>query len=295
MLTIALQGGLGNQIFQWALGKSFENRGHEVQYDTGMFEGDPGRRYMLDQLGLNLKLSHRGGTGQIIQEGSMRYKPWLLDMKGDATLIGYWQCEKYFAEIALPIRMALSPYCSDETLMVGTKISRYIYNSCFVHIRRSDNLRPAGITVHGLLNAPGCTYYKDAMNSVRERVPGVHFFMFSDDPQWCEENMAAPDVTIVGHNSPSFTVDEKHEIHFKAGGREVEDLYLMPLCHHAIIANSTFSYWGAWLGDAQPNRIVIAPEHWFNSLDLDATDIIPERWEKMVVSRHGQSDRSSEA
>ncbi len=290
MITVALQGGLGNQLFQWALGRAFEHRGHQVQYDTALFDGDPGRRYMLDQLGLDLKLSHHGGKGHIIQEGSMRHKPGLLQsvrVGEDATLIGYFQCEKYFAEIADSIRRELdqmSVESSMATLSVGHEISLIEgENSCFVHVRRTDNLRPAGITVHGLLCHEGYQYYERAMNWVRERVPGVHFFVFSDDAKWCEQEFVGPDITVVSHNAPSFTVDSGHDIHFKAGGREVEDLWLMSLCRHAIIANSTFSWWGAWLCDAVPNRIVIAPEPWFNSKDLDSADIIPERWLKIGI------------
>lgn len=294
MITVALMGGLGNQIFQWALGKAFEHRGHDVQYDTALFDGDPGRRYMLDQLGLDLKLSHHGGTGQIMQEGSMRYKPGLLDSltwpniskdaSADATLIGYWQCEKYFEDIPQTIRSFSCANLSRQSWDMQEAIRSYGDRSCFVHVRRSDNLRPAGLTVHGLICEAGKTYYQRTMNCMRDRFgSSIHFFMFSDDPQWCRDNFNLPDVTVVGHNAPSFTVDDRHEIHFKAGGREVEDLWLMRLCRHAIIANSSFSWWGAWLGDTARDRIVLAPEPWFNSRDLDSTDIIPERWMKIAI------------
>lgn len=301
VITIPLMGGLGNQLFEWALGQAFAHRGNEVQYDTALFDGDPGRRYMLDQLGLDLKLSHHGGSGQIIQEGSMRYKPGLLDMfspsfvrtdvdgkqislKDDATLIGYWQCEKYFAELDDCIRDMLDdPEATEQTHDVAATILDIEEHSCFVHVRRTDNLRPAGITVHGLLCHEGYQYYERSMNWMRDRVPGVHFFVFSDDAEWCRKNFVAPDITVVHHNAPSFTVDAGHDIHWKAGGREVEDLWLMSLCRHAIIANSSFSWWGAWLGDAAPNRLVIAPEPWFAAKNLDSADICPERWMKIGI------------
>lgn len=297
-LTLCLQGGCGNQLFIWALGRELEARGNRVQYDTALFDGDPGRRYMLDQLGLKLNLTYKKGSGLVIQEGSMRFKQRILEIKGDATLIGYWQCEKYFAEVADTIRSEILHNPWNESISLRShEIAESIRplsgeaNSCFVHIRRSDNLRKAGMEVHGLLTEPGCLYYERAMDAMREQVPGVHFFVFSDDPEWCKAAFCGDsgwyDTTVVSHNAPSFTVDERHDIHYRAGGREVEDLWLMSLCHHAIIANSSFSWWGAWLNPAENEvpykRIVMAPERWFNSTALDSQDIIPDRWQKVPI------------
>lgn len=289
MLTVALQGGLGNQLFQWAFGQGLAARGLPVQYDVGLFDLDPGRRYMLDKLGLSLPLSRHGGIGQTIHEGTLRYQPDIWERAArakDAVLRGYWQSERYFADIACQIRdpLRLEDGWSQESIGVAMDIAKHGERACAVHVRRSDNLRPAGIAVHGLLSSPDCRYYPRAMALVASKVPGVHFYVFSDEPDWCREHMAGPGVTIVGHNRPSFTVDAGHDLHWQDGGREVEDLYLMSLCRHAIIANSSFSWWGAWLGDANPaGRVVCAPARWFASRELDATDIGPGRWTKVEV------------
>jgi Glycosyl transferase family 11 len=114
-------------------------------------------------------------------------------------------------------------------------------------------------------------YYNAAMSYVREREPEVRFFIFSDDPDWCRSTF--PHDTVVGHNG------------WGSGNRgpatEHEDLYLMSLCNHAVICNSTFGWWGAWLGDevTRRPRIVVSPEKW--SVDGKPRDIVPERWIKL--------------
>jgi hypothetical protein len=101
------------------------------------------------------------------------------------------------------------------------------------------------------------------METMARRVSSLHFFVFSDDPAWVRENLrfAAP-MTYVDHNG---------------SGRGYEDLRLMSACRHHIIANSSFSWWGGWLG-RNPEQIVIAPQKWFNRTDIDTSDLIPESW-----------------
>src|SRR5208282_6684744 len=108
-----------------------------------------------------------------------------------------------------------------------------------------------------------------AIDHIRSHSEGVKFFVFSDDPEWCKANF--PEFLTIDHNKAG---------NGTAPGKEHEDLWLMSLCRHAIIANSSFSWWGAWLGDDQPNRVVIGPERWFVTPNLETKDIIPERWLK---------------
>ena len=106
-------------------------------------------------------------------------------------------------------------------------------------------------------------YYSKGIEKIRQQHPNAKFFIFSDDKQWCRENF--PEHTVVESTN------------------HIDDLWLMSLCRHAITANSAFSWWGAWLGDEKPNRIVIAPQRWFNDPDAQARsgDIVPERWAKL--------------
>lgn len=284
MIGVVLKGGLGNTLFQWALGCAFEKRGKRVVYNNSLLEPGRGRLYLLDKLGLDLPIRN-DWIGPIIEEQSLRYNPDIF-MFDEIILNGFWQCEKYFLDVQDWIREKVfrDTLFSGRTLQLAGEILGLQDKSCFVHVRRTDNLRPAGLTVHGLLTSEDSQYYQRAMNLMRESVPDVRFFIFSDDPQWVHEHWGSGKfATVVDHNTMSGYTDENHEMHDRAGGTEHEDLWLMSLCRHAIIANSSFSWWGAWLNPKQENRVVIAPQPWFATLELDSTDIIPERWEKVKI------------
>ncbi len=280
-ITMRLMGGLGNQLFQWALGLAFESRGRNVKYDISTLDCG-GRRYMLGNLGWNLN-TVRENAPITAQEKSLRFDPEIL-MLTEGVLNGYWQSEKYFIEHENYIRgmifrrMQFSP----KTLAVAQKIKELGEHSCFVHVRRTDNLSKRAAPVHTLLTADSCRYYADALSEAKQRIPDVHWFIFSDDPKWVHQNWGHCDhTTVVDHNPLSGTVGEDHEVGHGPAGREVEDLWLMSLCRHAIIANSTFSWWSAWLNFRQEGRTVIAPQQWFVDPSLDATEICPERWTKL--------------
>ena len=130
-----------------------------------------------------------------------------------------------------------------------------------IHVRRGDYVSDA-ITqeIHGL--SP-LEYYAAAIQHIAHVAVQPHFFVFSDDPSWVRQNLHIDyPTTYVEHN----TAD-----------RNYEDLRLMSLCRHHIIANSTFSWWGAWLGSNRA-KMVIAPKRWFNTPDKDTRDLIPRSW-----------------
>jgi hypothetical protein len=288
MITIKISGGLGNQLFQWALGRSIsECRQRPVRYvcyDISSFNDDPQRCYLLDRLGL--KLSLHGATGKVIMEQGLRYQPEILqfDNANDYVLHGYWQCEKYFSAIQDVIRSEVfhGMEISAASHRIASEIQRR--TSAFLHVRRTDNTHPAHTAVHGLL---GLDYYGRAAQILRARVPDVHFFIFSDEPEWAKEHMRDLDMTVVDCNPVSGTLKPDGELQKGTIGRENEDLWLMSLCQHGIVANSTFSWWGAWLNPAEKNgkRVVIAPQQdgWFQTgmTRLDSTDIIPDRWSRI--------------
>jgi hypothetical protein len=138
-------------------------------------------------------------------------------------------------------------------------------NSLSLHVRRGDYATSASINqFHGLLDA---SYYAEAIRHVQERASDPKLFVFSDDLDWCREALAPLQV-------PLTFVDVNR------GGDSWQDLFLMAACRHAIIANSSFSWWGAWLGDgaASDNRIVIAPRRWFSGAEVDISDRFPPGW-----------------
>ena len=275
-VIVDLLGGLGNQCFQFALGRALEARGEQVKFNVLEYQHQPNpRMYMLDQLGLDLLLVNTN-DGSPVHEGTMRFQSHILDSK-NVRLRGYWQTERYFLPVEAKIRSEIFSgnfYLGDASKRMADEIASKP-NSAFLHVRRSDNLSKRALRFHGMLDGK---YYQDGLTYIRERVENAHFFVFSDGPDWTRENMKDSDMTVVDCNPFSGTVDEAGTITHKPGGREVEDLKLMSLCKHAIIANSSFSWWGAWLGGKDPSRIVTFPKAWFlpdpTRGDLpDATDI----------------------
>lgn len=174
--------------------------------------------------------------------------------------IGYWQNEGYLLPVEERIRKAFEfdlQKLSAQTLSIASQIAQP--NSVAIHIRRGDYVNEsASAAVHGAI----CTekYYHKAIELIQQKLPSdPHFYLFSDDPQWVEESFHLPHQTIVCHNRAADSW---------------QDMYLFSQCQHHIIANSSFSWWGAWLS-LNPNKIVIAPSIWFNQRQ---TDIVPPHW-----------------
>src|SRR6202030_3632130 len=140
------------------------------------------------------------------------------------------------------------------------EIEKEIFSSqsVFMHIRRQDYV---GLQhFHGLLPVE---YYREALKLIRSvRGLDTKVFVFSDDQVWCRQNLP-------------------QDFRFVTGTNMWEDMRLMASCKHAILANSSFSWWGAWLGDNQQGRTVVAPRRWFTSPDVDDRDLVPSRWLKI--------------
>ena len=257
-MIVQLMGGLGNQLFQWAFGVGLA---HDLRRRVAFARGrDLGRSgYALDRYPLGVELA---------EFGAATYREWGLPFNPEAytapdgSYLGYFQCEKYFVRAQATVREKLTRplRLSDMTLAIGRAIDS-TPNSVLVHVRRGDNLSPRALVFHG--NLADTDYYDRAIEHVRSRVPNPTFFVFSDDPEWCGDNFRPDPCVVVAHNDPVSACQE--------------DLWLMSRCRHAIIANSSFSWWGAWLGPLC-ERVVVAPERWFVSKDADARDIVPERW-----------------
>lgn len=258
MITIKLLGGLGNQMFQRAFGLALESQGHQVQYNrTALVEGTH-REYSLGRFG---ELPFGAPSGPTFVEESMRFDSGNLSVPETCTMIGYWQTERYFEHIKSEVRDAFrnhEPYMLSRARPVVADYWDKIYrsNAVAIHVRRQDYVNLQHF--HGM---PGLDYYGNAIKFLYERYHDLKYFIFSDDPQWCRENFDS-----------SFAV--------VSGTDKYEDLRLMSSCKRAIIANSSFSWWGAWLGDTSLDRTVIAPKRWFadETAEANATDIVPERW-----------------
>jgi Glycosyl transferase family 11 len=177
-------------------------------------------------------------------------------------LQGYWQSERYFSNHLATIRSDFifrQPATGYAAELASVILSTA---SVSVHVRRGDYVNNAkALSFHGICSPE---YYFNAIEILLKRVPRARFFAFSDDPKWVSDVLLPryPDLTLVDQNK---------------GENSYNDMRLMSLCQHHIIANSSFSWWGAWL-NANPDKIVIAPARWFAN-GGSVADLIPEKWE----------------
>jgi hypothetical protein len=271
-VTVYLTGGCANQIFQYATGLALARRlGVELKLDVSWFETATPSQPRVYSLGLfkgvDAQVVHNL-LGQIIREEAFPYNPALFEnAPRKCSLVGYWQCEKYFFALRDELRERLLPRERLPARLMATEraVLEAGERAVFVHVRRTDYV---GNPYHMVLSMD---YYREAAALIAAKVPDPLFFIFSDDPEWCEANFKLPYPTTTVRNP---NVTEGHRL-----GRDDADLYLMRLCRHAIMANSSFSWWGGWLGADIKGGIVIAPKIWVGpAFKDDPRDIVPARW-----------------
>jgi hypothetical protein len=271
-VTSYLTGGCANQIFQYATGLALARRlDVDLKLDVSWYETatpDMPRMYSLGLFkGVNEQVVH-SLLGQIIREDGFLHNPALFEnAPRKCSLVGYWQCEKYFFALRDELRERLLPREPLPARSIATE--RAILDAgeraVFVTVRRTDYV---GNPYHVVLPMD---YYCEAAALIAAKVLDPVFFIFSDDPDWCEANFKLPYSTTIAGNFDR-TVDD----HL---GREDAELYLMRRCTHAIMANSSYSWWGAWLGADTKEGMVIAPKVWVGpACKEDPRDIVPARW-----------------
>jgi hypothetical protein len=295
MIVVELVGGLGNQMFQYAAARTLADRlrtdlgldlrpfaaPHARPYRLGRFHirattiderhllGAHGartlRRHLTTGLLERLQLLARrprprfASATRIVHQGP-RYRDVLERATDHSWLSGYWQSEAYFSAAADRLRAdftlrSLSP----ESATIARRLASMPYPVA-VHVRRGDYAHVASTRAyHGLCSE---SYYRSAIAHVRRRVPGASFIFFSDEPAWVADHLGSEATLVVAEN----------------GDRPEEDLHLMTRCRSHVIANSSFSWWGAWLA---PSDEVIAPRCWYQAPGLDGRDIVPSRWTKL--------------
>jgi hypothetical protein len=263
-MIVALQGGLGNQLFQYAFGRAVSiGRQEELFFHKVNLSPTSHRDYILDRFNTKVQLVNQA-SGPYYRETVFRYDPGVFEAPTGSYFQGFWQTAKYFNNIDSVIREELQFKLNPNLKVNVCQIAKRIKdneNSTFIHVRRGDYLREPHLSYHGL---PTIDYYRQAVNLLEKTYADIHqqFFVFSDDPAWCREIFPYNYLVIEGTN-------------------QFEDLYLMSQCRHAILANSSFGWWGAYLGDCQPDRTVIAPRQWFQDANTSYEDIVPEGWLKI--------------
>lgn len=276
---------MGNQLFQYATAFALSKRKSEpLVLDTRFFD-----HYTLHG---GYKLDHFNISARILSKEEeslypnwqanllLRYpiidrafKKWHVErqftyqdriyrMKRGQALLGYWQSELYFQEYRKEISAEFT--LKEQSSVTAQQISVAMQggNSVAVHIRRGDYLsNPSALRTHGICSLG---YYNHAMSLLNERINDAQFYIFSDDIAWAKENIK------IGKTSKNLIFIE---------GESVEtDFWLMTQSKHHIIANSTFSWWGAWLANNTDEQLVICPSPWFDDKNLSETDLIPKSW-----------------
>lgn len=279
MIITRLHGRLGNQMFQYAAARALADRlGTQVALDTrGAVQRGEG---VLTRV-FNLPVMQPDSLPPVRHDGILRYALWRLagqsplfcrekglgynpafeTFKDDSYLHGYWQSERYFAAIKNAIRQDFSfpEFSNTQNAEMADQIGNTV--SVAMHIRRGDYLT---LGAHVLCDQ---AYYDAALARVTEALDGTPtVFVFSDDPAWAKDNLPLP--------CPKIVVD------FNGSETDYEDMRLMSLCQHNIIGNSSFSWWGAWL-NANPQKRIAGPAHWFGDPKLVNPDILPDHWMKI--------------
>ena len=199
---------------------------------------------------------------KVYKEIAFDFNSNLLLFKPPLYLEGYFQTEKYFKEME---SMILDKFKFPEN--IGTTNDQYQKliiqdDSVSVHFRRGDYVNDViAANFHGSCSIE---YYKKAFQNITAKVKNPHFFIFSDDISWVEKHIKN------WHHKITFVKQNKEE-------KSWIDMLLMSRCKHNIIANSSFSWWGAWLNN-NTDKIIISPNIWFNDSTIDTSDIVPKSW-----------------
>lgn len=280
-----ITGGLGNQLFQYAMGRALaERHGARLLLDLthyGVAGAHTHRGFELGAFNTRFEVASEADlahfrpslirrmlvrTGlaplpRVVQQRGFGFDPEVLGAKLPVYLDGTWQSEQFFATCsgALRTELTLKDPLLGEAAALATDLRSQA--SVSVHVRRGDYAHdPKTRDYHGLL---GTAYFTAAMQWMLERVPDAHFFVFSDEPQWAREHLRAeaPLTVLPVRTGP-------------------EDLLLMAQCRHHIIANSSFSWWGAWLNPSAA-KLVVAPQRWFADDTIGTNDLLPASWTRL--------------
>lgn len=289
MVIARLKGGMGNQMFQYALGLQLADQlGTNLKMDVSNLlyrnkpEGFVYRGYDLDVFRVEGdflaspkllsplfdlrrewlgKLVRRLSAGRypVVEEPHFHFAPEILEeARQGAIYEGWFQSPKYFAGVERQVRKAFT--YRHDLIPASADLMKRIksVNAVCLNVRRTDFLTT------DVLNATDEAYFQRGVRHIREHVENPHIFVFSDDIEWCRANLKFVVPTeFVGHEHKGF----------KFGNY----LRLMQSCDHFVIPNSSFAWWAAWLNNRK-GKIVVAPKRWFTDPEIDTTDLVPQEW-----------------
>ncbi len=288
MIIVKIEGGLGNQLFQYALGRHLAIK-HKtcLKFDISEFDNKKHlvvRTFELPKFKVNIDIARQEDINRaqnhspkgrlmewiyglfsnevkIKKEPVYNFAPAVLKYPDNIYLIGYWQSEKYFEGIEKTLRMDLkfSNELSAEQKKLHDKINDC--NAVSMHVRRGDFVYNPN-DPHTICSVD---YYKNAVEVISKKIKNPVFFVFSDGIEWTKKNIDIP-----------------YEHYYVSGNEAWVDLKLMSSCKHNIIANSSFSWWGAYLNNYK-QKVVICPAVWYKeNNDFLVSDLIPEKWNRLL-------------
>jgi Glycosyl transferase family 11 len=287
---VRLMGGLGNQMFQYAAARRLAlARQVPLELDISWFARSPDRAYALGPLNIQeafatpeelreLTGPSARGVRRLVFRLRRRFRiaygwTWIhertlspvdrrvLEARERTYLDGYWQSEQYFGDVADTIRREFTMDFQPDARSREIADQIATTESVSVHVRRGDYITDPRASRARNVCTPD--YYHRSAALIAERVGKPHLFLFSDDPEWVAANLRFEHpVTLVSETA-------RHKEH--------EDLRLMSACRHHIIANSSFSWWGAWLNPRR-DKVVLAPRRWMNDPRVDDRDVLPPAW-----------------
>ncbi len=290
MIVIKIFGGLGNQMFQYAFGKALSKKHKSDLYlDLSWFDENSTSTFRKFQLNLfnteyfiadkriiktSKPLLYRFLNTALLKlkigklqmpkyfiENTIAFNDSINIINENCYVNGYWQSEKYFKHIEYDLRSDFSlKYKLLSEISNSLLLQIQSTESIAVHIRRSDYNLKHNIDIHGILPI---SYYEESMKFMADNLKDPNFFIFSDDIEWAQKAI----------------INKDGNIHYITKNPNYIDLFLNSQCKHNIIANSTFSWWSAWLNNNE-NKLIIAPKKWYNneSMNNQTTDLIPESW-----------------
>ncbi len=292
MILVKLMGGLGNQMFQYAAAKALACKHNvDIKVDLSFLNADPkgnytARKYELDifnsvikiaseedLLKFNNKINNKIArslqrnfpslfTYLLAAESGSNYSLAFQSYPKNTYLNGFWQSEKYFEHYKAQIKTdyEFKKIIPNALQVILNQIQNS--NSISIHVRRGDYVAlKSANDFHGICNID---YYKTAISLMAQKNKNIELFIFSDDIDWCKQNFE--------FNFPMHFVQHKLESYW--------DMFLMSNCKHNIIANSSFSWWAAWL-NKNIEKTIIAPKNWFANTAINTNDLIPLQWIKI--------------
>jgi hypothetical protein len=294
MIAVQLSGGLGNQMFEYATARALAvRRGVELVLDSSWIAGRGGasseeiRRYELGCYDLAARLVHIDEVARLPGTRAARLRrllpgrrpflqeiveppfgeplPELVDAADNTYLRGYLQNPAYFADAEELLRkdFTFRPPVAERGAQLAEELRTATLPLVSLHVRRTGYVTDAGLRER--LGALGFDYFRRAVDVIASRVGAVKLAVFTDDPDWCREHVRLDhETTIVG---AARAEQERWDSIMSAMSR----------CDHYVIANSSFSWWGAWLNPS-PAKIVVAPRPWYRAADKPDDHRTPPEW-----------------